>query len=66
MASDFEFTGIENNQAGFRENATGMQHWANVDYGSSVDLLDGDQVRITSGGQRVVWSILEQRVVGYT
>lgn len=65
MASDFEFTGIENQQAGFRETSTGMQHWANVDYGSSVEWLDGDQVQITSGGQRVVWSIREQRVVGY-
>lgn len=65
MASDFEYTGIENNQAIFRESATGMQHSANVDYGTSVELLDGDQVVITSGGQRVIWSIREQRSVGY-
>lgn len=65
MASDFEYTGIENHQAGFRERATGTQHWANVDDGSSVELLDGDQVVITSGGQRVIWSIREQRSVGY-
>lgn len=49
MASDFEYTGIENHQAGFRESATGMQHCASVDDGSSVELLDGDQVVITSG-----------------
>lgn len=65
MASDFEYTGVENRQAIFREIATGMQHSANVDDGSSVELLDGDQVVITSGGQRVVWSIREQRSVGY-
>jgi hypothetical protein len=65
VASDFEFTGIENDQAGFRESSSGMQHWASVDHGSSVELLDGDQAEITSGGQRVVWSIREQRVVGY-
>ena len=65
MASDFEDTGIENHQAIFRESAAGSQHSANVDDGSSVELLDGDQVVITSGGQRVIWSVREQRSVGY-
>jgi len=65
MASDFEFTGIENHQAVFRECATGTSASVLVDDGTSVELLDGDQVVITSGGQRVIWSIRGQRGVGY-
>lgn len=65
MGSDFEYTGIENRQAIFRERATGTCAAVLVDDGSSVELLDGDQVVITSGGQRVIWSIRGQRGVGY-
>lgn len=65
MASDFEYTGDENHQAGFRDKSTGMQHWVPNFEGGPVELLDGDEVVITSSGQRVIWSIREQRQVGY-
>ena len=65
MASDFEYTGDENHQAGFRDTTTGMQHWVPNFDGGPVELLDGDEVVITSSGQRVIWSIREQRQVGY-
>lgn len=65
MASDFEYTGNEHHQAGFRDKSTGMQHWVPNFEGGPVELLDGDEVVITSSGQRVIWSIREQRQVGY-
>lgn len=65
MASDFEYTGNENHQAGFRDKSTGMQHWVPNFEGGPVELLDGDEVVITSSGQRVIWSIREQRQVRY-
>ena len=65
MASEFEYTGDENRQAGFRDKSTGMQHWVPNFEGGPVELLDGDEVVITSSGQRVIWSIREQRQVGY-
>lgn len=65
MASDFEYTGDENQQAGFREKSSGMAYWLPNFEGGPVELLDGDQVVVTSNGQRVIWSILEQRQVGY-
>ena len=65
MASDFEYTGDANQQSGFRDKVTGTHYWINNFDGSPVELLDGDQVVITSGGQRSVWSIRSQRIVGY-
>lgn len=65
MASDFDYTGDENHQAGFREKPTGVQHWVPNIEGEPVELLDGDQVLITSSGQRVIWSIREQRQASY-
>ena len=65
MASDFDYTGDENQQAGFREKSTGMQHWVPNFEAGLVELLDGDQVVITSSGQRVIWSIRDQRQIGY-
>ena len=65
MASDFEYTGDENQQAGFRERSSGMQHWIPNFEGGPVELLDGDQVVLMSNGQRVIWSIREQRQIGY-
>lgn len=65
MESDFEYTGNENNQAGFRDRATGTQYWLMNTDGSDVELLEGDQVVIPFGGQRVLWSIREQRQIGY-
>lgn len=63
MASDYEFVGNQNNQAGFREKSSGSMTWLmNVD-AAPVELLDGDEVILTSGGQRAVWSIREQRIV---
>ncbi|GJF18562.1 hypothetical protein NGTWS1803_37930 [Mycolicibacterium cyprinidarum] len=65
MASDFDYTGEQNQQAGFCDKSTGVQHWVPNIEGGPVELLDGDQVVITSSGQRVIWSIREQRQVGY-
>lgn len=65
MASDFDYTGEQNQQAGFCDQSTGVQQWVPNIEGGSVELLDGDQVVITSSGQRVIWSIREQRQVGY-
>jgi len=65
MASDFDYTGDENQQAGFREKSSGVQHWVPNFEGGPVELLDDDQVVVTSSGQRVIWSIREQRQVGY-
>lgn len=65
MASDFDYTGDENQQAGFRQKSTGLQHWVPNFEGGPVELLDGDQVVITSTAQRAIWSIREQRQVGY-
>lgn len=65
MASDFEFLGNYNHSANFRDKSTGQEtSLLNVE-GSSVELLDGDQVVIPAGGQRVIWSIREQRQIGY-
>ena len=65
MASDFDYPGDENQQAGFREKSTGMQHWVPNFEAGPVELLDGDQIVITSSGQRVIWSIRDQRQIGY-
>lgn len=65
MASDFEFVGNFNNSANFREKASGQETALLNTEGSAVELLDGDQVVIPAGGQRVIWSIREQRQVGY-
>lgn len=65
MASDFEYTGIANHQAGFREKATGTQYWIDASDDAQVELLDGDEVFIPSGGQRNIWSIRERRIVRY-
>ncbi|MFZ2242137.1 MAG: hypothetical protein WAV90_21685 [Gordonia amarae] len=65
MASDFEYTGVQNQQAGFRERNSGVQHWLQTGGDIDVELRDGDEVVITSGGQRNVWSIRQQRIIGY-
>ena len=44
MASDFDYTGDENQQAGFREKSTGMQHWVPNFEAGPVELLDGEQL----------------------
>ncbi|GGF16954.1 hypothetical protein [Williamsia phyllosphaerae] len=63
MASNYEFTGNENNQAGFRDKVSGSMTWlTNVD-AAPVELLDDDEVIMTTSGQRAVWSIREQRMV---
>lgn len=63
MASNYEFTGNENNQAGFRDKVNGSMTWLmNVD-AAPVELLDDDEVIMTNSGQRAVWSIREQRMV---
>ena len=56
---------VANHQAGFREKNSGVQHWLQTGGDIDVELRDGDEVVITSGGQRNVWSIREQRIIGY-
>jgi len=65
MPSDFEYAGIENHTAPFQERSAGTGCSAPINDGSSVELPDGDQVVITSGGRRAIWSLREQRVMGY-
>lgn len=64
MASDFTYDGIESNQCGFTEKATGMKYWLPVPdpRDSAVTLLDGDEVKIPTRYSQYVWSIRERRV----
>jgi uncharacterized protein YjlB len=65
MASDFDFTGFSNNSANFVEKNTGVYFAILAVDCEEVELLDGDQVIIPAGGQRNIWSIRENRVIGY-
>lgn len=55
-----------NHQEGLRKKATGTTFWVSVGDNTPVELRDGDQVVIMSGGQRLIWSIRQQRAIGYT
>lgn len=65
MASDFTYEGIENNQDEFIEKATRMGYWllTGSPTENEVELLDGDEVAISSGYRREIWSIRDRRVI---
>ena len=67
MASDFEFTGVQNHQCTFRERTTGIGFTlpAPEPEDAGVELLDGDEVIVPSSNGTVVYSIRERRVIRY-
>lgn len=67
MASEFEFTGVQNHLSTFREVATGVTFTlpAPDPEDAAVELLDGDEVVVPSSNGSVVYSIRERRVIRY-